>query len=261
MKKKLVNWINKHKVLSFVICIFLLSFTIPLSLEFLIFRNEFASALDNSDWSSFFGSFLGGIIGGAGTLVAVYITTKETRKIQLDAQKNKLYDDRKKFVDEIIVYMSRYITDINSYLWGCRESERLNSDLTQLMRDSSTIISDLRLVNDKLVKVDPNDTDSIIRLSMEKDSYDTEKAVVDKKIEDKQNEIQNNKVNRTIACECYYILKVHLEPINEAQFVIKQLEYVHNGLQGRLASEFFPETEKLMNVTIEFVNQYLKKNS
>ena len=55
---------------------------IPFLLEVVIFRNEAYSALTNGEWGGFLGSYIGGALGGIGTLLAVYITTKETRKIQ-----------------------------------------------------------------------------------------------------------------------------------------------------------------------------------
>lgn len=55
--------------------VIIIIFGIPLFLEFCIFRNDFPSVLKNSEWASFLGSFLGGLI----SLVGIYLTIKYTQ--------------------------------------------------------------------------------------------------------------------------------------------------------------------------------------
>ena len=91
-----------------VVVLLILFAGIPLILEHLIFRNNVYSVLTNGEWGSFLGSYIGGIVGGAGTLIAMYVTTKETRKVQ-DENLNQLNADRsledkkerKQFADKI----------------------------------------------------------------------------------------------------------------------------------------------------------------
>lgn len=52
----------------------LLIIAIPGFLEIFIWRNQAYSAISNSDWSSFLGSYLGVVIGGTATLIAVWLT-------------------------------------------------------------------------------------------------------------------------------------------------------------------------------------------
>ena len=56
-----------NRITQTIIIIILISICLPFFLEFFIWRNNFPSAINNSDWSSFLGSYLGGIIGGFAT--------------------------------------------------------------------------------------------------------------------------------------------------------------------------------------------------
>ena len=67
---------------SLIIAVVAVIIIIPLVLEHAVFRNHIYSILTNGEWASFLGSYLGGVIGGLGTLLALYFTTKETRRIQ-----------------------------------------------------------------------------------------------------------------------------------------------------------------------------------
>ena len=64
---------------------------VPLFLDWFIWSNDFPSSISNEDWSGFLGSYLGGIIGGIGTLAAVYFTTMETRRVQREEMRKEKY--------------------------------------------------------------------------------------------------------------------------------------------------------------------------
>lgn len=59
--------------------------------------NNFPSFWSNSEWAGFLGSYLGGIFGGAATLLAIYFTTKETRRIE---RENHDKNEKEKRVNE-----------------------------------------------------------------------------------------------------------------------------------------------------------------
>ena len=118
-----------------IVAILILFAGIPLFLEHFIFRNDVYSVLTNGEWGSFLGSYIGGIIGGAGTLIALWVTTNETSKIQEENLKQLKTDrlladkkERKQFTDGIAQDISVYIANINSYFFACRQAERLNND-------------------------------------------------------------------------------------------------------------------------------------
>ena len=73
---------SKKKITMIIFISVLVIIALPFVLEIAIFRNDVYSVLSNGEWGGFLGSYIGGALGGVGTLLAVYITTKETRKIQ-----------------------------------------------------------------------------------------------------------------------------------------------------------------------------------
>lgn len=76
------------KIVLIVIVLFVILFLgIPLVLEMVVFGYKHPSYITNGEWVGFLGSYLGGIIGGGTTLLAIYFTTKETRRIERENQK------------------------------------------------------------------------------------------------------------------------------------------------------------------------------
>lgn len=85
---------KKRNTKLIVKCIFLMILTgavLPLLTDWFIFGNSFPSSISNSDWSGFLGSLWGGIIGGIGTLISIYISTTDVKESQeLEKRNNKL---------------------------------------------------------------------------------------------------------------------------------------------------------------------------
>ena len=73
---------TKVRIAILMIAVFLIVAICPLFLELVIYRNGFESVLTNGEWSSFLGSYIGGVVGGIGTIAAVLFSINETRRIQ-----------------------------------------------------------------------------------------------------------------------------------------------------------------------------------
>lgn len=149
MKKK-----DYLKTIIITVVVLLILFAgIPLILEHLIFRNNVYSVLTNGEWGSFLGSYIGGIVGGAGTLIAMYVTTKETRKVQ-DENSNQLKEDRsldskkerKQFADGIAKDIASYITDISQYYYA-------NCWSWDLQRKKNDAIHELEQIRSKILQI------------------------------------------------------------------------------------------------------------
>lgn len=106
-------------IISSIFIILLLSILVPIFLDKYIWSNNTPSALNNSDWSSFLGSFLGGIIGSIGTLIAVCVTTLDTRYIQKDNNCQNIIKAATERLEVIVNSISSYwqkIKCIESYI-------------------------------------------------------------------------------------------------------------------------------------------------
>lgn len=72
------------KNISIIICTYvLIGVALPFVFKYMIFENNTFSKLNNAEWASFLGSYVGGILGGLGTLIAVFITVKDSKEAQL----------------------------------------------------------------------------------------------------------------------------------------------------------------------------------
>lgn len=59
-----------------VIAVFLL----PLAIDWFIIGNSFPSNISNSDWVSFFGGYIGALIGAVVSLIGIIITIRYTNE-------------------------------------------------------------------------------------------------------------------------------------------------------------------------------------
>lgn len=85
-------------IIYIIIIIVVILIILPLLIEKFIVNNEFLSKASNDGWIAFLGSYIGGIIGGMGTLIAMVVTTRETRSIQ---RKNEEYIFKREHLEDV----------------------------------------------------------------------------------------------------------------------------------------------------------------
>ena len=241
---------------------------IPLFLEHFIFRNNVYSVLTNGEWGSFLGSYIGGIVGGAGTLVALWVTTNETRKIQEEnlnqLKENRSLEDkkeRKQFADGIAHDISVYTTDIIKYFHDCRRVDRLDVDRYNVDMKLKSIQNQIQgeYARKQNIGLERN-TATYLSIESKIEQLGREESRIRYKLERIENEIRNISGDRRIAVERYFVLRIKLQDIEEAISLVEQLEYIHinssNVKDTRL--EFAKEeTQKLLDMTVEFINKYV----
>ncbi|HBF5865995.1 TPA: hypothetical protein ACG3RE_003843 [Clostridioides difficile] len=96
-QKKPIGWISGVLIIAIIIIPLIVTFTISV-------RNPIFSFNESNGWLGFWGSYLGGILGGLATLVAVVITTNQTRKIQRNntIQTRKIQKENRKLQERLI---------------------------------------------------------------------------------------------------------------------------------------------------------------
>lgn len=134
---------NKRIIIISILSICLCGIVLPLFMDFFIFGNEVPSSLSNSDWSGFLGGIWGGIIGGIGTLVAVCITTLDTRSIQKDSQQQQQINDAKVQLQNIINNISIYWQKIKSMEVLCIDIYNKESKINEAKAVIAKIDADL----------------------------------------------------------------------------------------------------------------------
>lgn len=71
---------DNKKYLKYAILLLILSITVPILTDYLIIGNRFTSNINNHEWVTFLGSYIGALIGSTATLIGILITLKFTRE-------------------------------------------------------------------------------------------------------------------------------------------------------------------------------------
>lgn len=106
---------KRQHVLSAAL-IFALIIGIPIFLQYAVFGNSIPSNTSNDGWAGFFGSYLGGILGGCATLLGVVYTIKKTHE-ESETNRKKELRDRQRQSALVIYYDFGFAFDnIKDYL-------------------------------------------------------------------------------------------------------------------------------------------------
>ena len=112
----------KSKIIKTVLLAIFVVICLPLAIDWLIIGNKFPSNISNSDWVSFFGAYIGSLIGAIVSLVGIIITirytneqNKEDRELQV-----RPYCAIRYVHDEQIVGTKKIIAELNI---GCEPKE------------------------------------------------------------------------------------------------------------------------------------------
>lgn len=237
---------------------------IPIIFKYTIFENPALSNLSNNEWAGFLGSYVGGILGGLGTLIAVYITVKSSMSIQeenkretdqrieeeckrhqaeiiaenqrRDIERNSDIEennkrDRQQFVNRIAKELGTYITHISKYHYAGLEAENLQGEVDRAKAELLQIEQKLKKIDEKFSAVNVDDSDEIIRVSTERDEIVDEKERLSRIYNEALAERRLNREfgNRLTANEAFFTLKVVLSNIESAENLLKKLKEVHGG--------------------------------
>lgn len=248
--------------IQYIITVFvIIAIVLPILLEYIIFRNSIVSVLSNGEWSSFLGSFLGGIIGGVGTLMAVYITTKETRNIQEETnnsieadRKARRWSEKKEFVNQITIFMGEYIADISAWFYANRFVERLENEKHEFTKKIDELDSELIKEHESIESCPESGNDFIISTSYKIEKLNIKKSKLIMKKNDKEKEIEKLQKNRLIANKHYFTIKIMLKSIECSLELISQLDLVHNF---EYKQNFEVQIDRLMELTEKFGCDYI----
>ena len=270
------------KNISIIISIYVIvGVVLPVIFKFTIFENNMLSNLNNAEWASFLGSYVGGILGGLGTLIAVFITVKDSKESQLKNDQDttmRIEEDRKernrerdedklreeikeknRFTISVAEYLGKYVTDISKYYYANSRAKRVNDDYLCARQNLIDIEKEIEKINQKIKSVDPTSND-FITLELEKEHLADKKQKLQREYEEKRYRDQKNSEEgkRIIANECFFTLKTMLYGINEASILKQKLEYIHVNSTRTDGEEWLSSSiDELMGIYDKFKSEYI----
>lgn len=244
-------------IMTIIIIYTLIGIILPFVFKFVIFESTEFSNLTNNEWAGFLGSYVGGILGGLGTLISVFITVKESRDMQIENKKDtdqKILEDkaerererkedkilekqkeRRQFADDIAVYIGKYITHISKYYYASRWAEDLDSRFRKAKDELLNIQNEMDKIDKQMVQNRlENDisSDEYVKLDSKRIHMLDKMRVAERKYSEilMEKQINSQEGNRTKANECYFILKTKLCNIEEANELLSQLDVLHKDM-------------------------------
>lgn len=128
-----------------VLFLIIMIFVIPIGLNWLIPTND--SPTQTNDWIGFFGSYVGGILGGVCTLVVMYFTRKDTRDIQKENLKiqNKIIDQEKEnILKENRTFISYYKLKSNPFF----------SNMGDIYKSAMYVLDEDTILTERVLKLE-----------------------------------------------------------------------------------------------------------
>lgn len=274
------------KNISIIIGIYvLIGVALPFIFKYVIFESNEFSNLNNAEWAGFLGSYVGGILGGLGTLIAVFITVKDSKEAQIKNEQDtieRIEADRKernrerdedklqeimkeknRFAISIAEYIGKYVTHISKYYYA-----NLYDEITHekyLDAREKLIVAETEI--DRIYKkINDEDSDSkkIIQLGLKKDQLLNKKQKLKREYEEKRYDDQKNREegDRTVANECFFTLKTMLHGIHEADIMKSKLNEIHNGFakasrESLDQRQLVNNIDELMKIYDTFKDDYL----
>lgn len=192
-------------------------------------------------------TIISGIVGGFGTLLAVLVSTNQTRQIQEDnkreikqiqednkeenrkaqdiEKKSRLRKERKEFGDDIAVLVGRYITDSSVFFHSDIKKDFFSNHI-----DTAKITGNIDLYN---------------KLEMESLKY-----IIS--------------IDRKIAVECFFILKIKLKDIKLAENLLVKLDLIHKEVYKNEGdpignNEWEDYIQELQDLTRKFIDDYVNE--
>lgn len=209
----------------------------------IIYFRLFGIKRDN-DLINLWGTCSAGISSALITLASVAITVKETRRVQkenntdtkaqITAEHNeRLKKEHRELINTVSIYIGKYITHTQIYF----ESALVDYDLKTKLENKKCRLQKCRddqskkaTQTDDMTK-HSNNTLSLLRdLQEEEKNLEREIYVLEQKIQE-----NSEKGRRTVALECYFILKTQLSDIKEAADFLKQLKDMHDDITQVIA--------------------------
>ncbi|KPI53114.1 hypothetical protein KW94_08370 [Clostridioides difficile] len=245
-QKKPIGWISGVLIIAIIIIPLIVTFTISV-------RNPIFNFNESNGWLGFWGSYLGGILGGLATLMAVVITTNQTRVIQ---EENKKENQNIHFQNGYAIMdiqrrsesLTREIQNENNKLQFKNEKKDFTNGIAENMAKYITDIS--RFFSSKYAIYTNEDIKNNYSNTSKKNINKLEKDI---------------DMDKYLSTEMYFLLKIKLKNINLASDLVSKLDIIHNysfnineeKYRDIELKKFQENISELINLTEKFITNYL----
>ena len=246
---------NGFIVLFFILLLFI---AIPFALEHYVFQSKVPSALTNGEWSAFLGSYIGGIIGGFGTIIAVIMSTTQTDRIQSEQREESEVFRRQEFAYKISEEVARFVSTALRYqrniIDGKISPEREEALITTLSNKQQEHKEWLGLEHTYSY-----DGDEILK-------WDAHKNILEADIERLKFQIQilnEKKVlalsNKTDFEQVYFFLKIGLSGVKDAKNLLNIMDSIIQHVEASNFSKYDLKSDcnRLITITEDFAKKYV----
>lgn len=293
-RNKIDSTLYGHRLGKIVILIMvvylLMSVTIPISFKCFIFERTTPANLSNSEWAGFLGSYAGGILGGFGTLIAVYFTVNSSMMIQEQNKKetdDRIADEYKRHQDEVATENKRrvlerksdveenskrdrqlfsntiakelgvYITHITKYHYANIEADKIDIKLKLAKSELNKVENELHRMDEVYSHISADDNDTIIKVGLERDKLSNDKDRALRIYNDILTEQKNNSDfgNRIKANEAFFTINAMLYNVPQAKELLSKMASVHEKAGFKNSTEGQLE-EWIGDATTELIKSY-----
>lgn len=231
--KLLISIVKSKKILLYSLLVITIMLILNVAFSWIGYWLKSFYKLPSTELSaSLLGSISGGIIGGAGTIIAVFLSIQKTDEVQQRQKEELLYKERKDFANEIMNTVAKYSTNITKYYYDNRSYERYHNDLESWKQE------------------------------LKKDYTYTVKTNIRNNINSVEKKLDQLKVDRSIAIECYYLLNMKLYGNSLADNLLKHLRIIHNKIvfsKLRESDRFNDYIKQLNDVTVDFCKNIISQ--
>ncbi len=254
---------TKTIILWVILAYLFLGMTLPVVFKYAIFESTAYSNLTNSEWAGFLGSYVGGVLGALGTLVAVYFTVKSTINVQEEAthssnerleleyrrhqeeiksenerREKERQDDSKEIktryrielANEIANDLGKYITHISNYYYMNQREEKIKNKLVKAKQELDLKENEIKEITRQLQNVSVEENIQSIHqfeMQMQQKEIERQRAL---RVYGEYAELERRngeRLNRFVANEAYFTIRVRMNDLQEGKSFLEKLEKIH----------------------------------
>ena len=250
----------KRSAVIMMIIIIVIYLAICSVLLFVIYpKVEFGKPLSYSEWIVFLGSFVGGALGGLGTLIAMTVTVINALNIQKVDRNNRENEQRQsiriELTNSVAEYLGTYITHITNYDNNASKYWELEAKANRLQQEYECADGEYRSYLNQIGFYSGHGFNMSEQQMITKRNLENKLEYAHQSSKCAQYEFDEFEKysDHLEANEAYFVIKAKIEHIDEAIGLVSCLEEVHNNAGNEHESRVWIEDK-----TKQLIEEYQK---